>query len=964
MPILPFSYGFDTLEISFIITTFTQIALLSFAFVMIRKLLSALVSVLLLQGAVFQAYAQNARVDSIRNQGQVLFNGGDFAGALPYCEKLLKLFPSDGKYLYQTGICLLKETRQTERAYELLIHASQMDVPVQVYYYLGVASRHLYRFDEAIDYFRRYMVSGGREFGSDEVERQVSMCENGSYLIKYATNVEVLAKAKTVADSMLLYYSVSPGKGRLVKIPDELMSKLDKHKEIQYPQAIYYPSTSDDEPQVIFFSSYGKTDLSGMNIWKTEKISPGEWGQPVALPKEINSGGDEIFPIPARDGSVLYFSSNNLYGMGGYDIFKTTYDSVANKWSTPENLGFPINSPYDDFCFVPNSNGDTAIFASNREVAGDSIVVYKVKLSLMGAKKSLSGLEEVTELAKLTPVVPIKDSSSSLPQSRLQLPKARVAGLQYDLTYMGLMAQLFQMRQSQDSLQTKLNQLRQEYATSTSPKTDSLSIAIVKLEKRLMGLSLSMDTVNNKAIAMEQSYLTAKQNSVQHEATSARSTQNLPAGDFLSNAKVQTYFGPERIAALDRLTLAAQRLDTALSQSMEFLRQRQDLETMLSVAEKQTDIETIKKSLSALTKKTLVNPNDFLEKRLLVSVGIRQLYLERVQEDSINEEVKGYVAAGTDDLFASQTVLNNGRRDTISIDSYEGIRDAIWLEERGITRYQLAIATLLDLPNIDLLKNKLQHLLHKSTIPFYSYTSTPTEQNSGSGTLKPESRQPEGVQLKIKQSYNEGLSVVDPFPYNTANPIPMDEPLPNGVVYRIQLGAFSQPVNYSVFKGLAPISGELVKGGSLKKYYAGLFETYSDAQAGLVLVKSKGFRDAYIVSWVNGKIIPTARAQNFEQRKPKPTHTKPIKNVNETPQGNTLYRVVIGTFESSIPPQAIVILNAVAKGKEVAKKIIAEDAVSYSVGNFTKFEEAFKVKQALLAGGYVEAYVTTVVIEE
>ncbi|HUX53808.1 MAG TPA: CDC27 family protein [Williamwhitmania sp.] len=931
---------------------------------MIRKLYITLVGILLLQGVVFQAYAQNAKVDSIRTQGQVLFNGGDFAKALPYCEKLHELFPSDGKYLYQTGVCLLKQTRQTDRAYTLLMRASQMDVPVQVYYYLGVASRLLYRFDEAIDYFRRYMVSGGHEISGEEVEKQVSMCENGSYLIKYATDVEVLAKAKTVADSLLLYYSVAPGKGRLAKLPDELMSKLDKHKKIKFPQAIYYPSASDDEPQVIYFSSYGKTDLSGMNIWKTEKISAGEWGQPVALPKEINSGGDEIFPIPARDGAVLYFSSNNLYGMGGYDIFKTTYDSVANKWSTPENLGFPINSPYDDFCFVPNSNGDTAIFASNREVTGDSIVVYKVKLSMRGVKKSLSGLDEVTELAKLNPINRVKDSSSSLPQSRLQLPKARVAGLQYDLTYMGLMARLFQMRQTQDSLQTKLNLLRQEYTASASSKTDSFSTAIVLLERRLMGLNLSMDEVNKKAIAMEQNYLTAKQNSVQHETTSARSTQNLPVGDFLSNAKVQTYFGAERIAALDRLTLAAQRLDTSLSQSMEVLRQRQDLETMLSVAETQTDIGAIKKSLNALTRKPLVVPNDFLEKRLLVSVGIRQLYLERVQEDSNNEEVKGYVEAGTGDLFASQTVLNNGRRDTVSIDSYEGIRDAIWLEERGITRYQLAIATLLDLPNIDSLKNKLQHLLHKSTIPFYSYSSTPAEQNIGIGTLKPESRLPEGVQVKIKPSYNEGLSVVDPFPYNAANPIPMDDPLPNGVVYRIQLGAFSQPVNYSVFKGLAPLSGEVVKGGSLKKYFAGLFENYRDAQSGLVLVKSKGFSDAYVVSWVNGKITPTARAQNFEQRKPKPAHTKPTKNVDEAAQGNTLYRVVIGTFESSIPPQAVAILNAEAKGKEVAKKIIAEDAVSYSVGNFTNFEEAFKVKQALLAGGYVEAYVTTVVIEE
>ncbi len=931
---------------------------------MVRKLLGTIVCSILLQSAAFQTFAQNAKVDSIRNQGQILFSGGDFAKALPYSEKLLELFPSDGKYLYQTGVCLLKQTRQTDRAYALLMRASQMDVPVQVYYYLGVACRLLYRFDEAIDYFRRYMVSGGREFSSDEVEKQVSMCENGSYLIKYATNVEVLAKAKTVVDSLLFYYSVTPGKGRLAKLPSELMSKLDKHKEIQYPQAIYYPSASDSEQQVIYFSSYGKTDFSGMNIWKTEKISAGEWGQPIALPKEINSGGDEIFPIPARNGAVLYFASNNLYGMGGYDIFKTTYDSVANKWSIPENLGFPINSPYDDFLFVPNSKGDTAMFASNREVAGDSVVIYKVRVPKDAIKKSLSDLAEVIKLAKLNPVNLSKDTVGVAHQSALQLPKARVVGLQYDLTYMGLMTKLFQMRQTQDSLQNKLNLLRQEYATSAPPKTDSLSSAIMQMERRLMGLNLSMDEVNKKAIAMEQSYLASKGKQDQPLATMERIPITSQGGNFFANKEVQTYFGPERIAALQRLSLVAERLDTSLSQSLEVLRQRQDLETMLSVAEKESDIDAIKRSLMGLNEKQLVAPSDFLEKRLLVSVGIRKLYQEKLLGDLGNSEAESYVEAGTGDLFASQTVLNNGRKDTISIDSYEGIRDALWLEERGITRYQLAVATLLKLPSADSLKTKLQHLLHKSTIPFYTYKSTPSEQAEEVTTLKPDVKQPADVQVNIKPSYTSGLTVASPSPYSDSNPIPMDEPLPKGVVYKIQLGAFSQPVNLAIFKGLAPLSGEKIRGGTLKKYFAGLFTTFSEAQAGLVLVKSKGFRDAYVVSWVNGKITPTARAQNFEQRPAESVHHQSKKNPEEEVQGKTLYRVVIGTFESSLPPQISAILHDEASGKEVAKKIIADDAVSYSVGNFTNFEEALKVKDALLKNGYVEAYITTVVVQE
>ena len=122
-------------------------------------------------------------------------------------------------------------------------------------------------------------------------------------------------------------------------------------------------------------------------------------------------------------------------------------------------------------------------------------------------------------------------------------------------------------------------------------------------------------------------------------------------------------------------------------------------------------------------------------------------------------------------------------------------------------------------------------------------------------TLKPEVKQPDNVQVRIKPSYSEGLSIANPFPYDASNPIPMDEPMGDGVVYRIQLGAYSQPINYNIFKGLAPLSGETVKGGVLKKYFAGLFHTLNEAQVGLVLAKSVGFKDAYVVSWTSIKLI-------------------------------------------------------------------------------------------------------------
>lgn len=106
---------------------------------------------ILFQLLVLQVSAQNARVDSLRNCAKDYFEKGDYLFALPYAERLLSMFPADGRYLYQTGVCLSKVSLDIPRAYKLLKLASLKNVSPEVYYYLGDLSRRLYRFDEAIE---------------------------------------------------------------------------------------------------------------------------------------------------------------------------------------------------------------------------------------------------------------------------------------------------------------------------------------------------------------------------------------------------------------------------------------------------------------------------------------------------------------------------------------------------------------------------------------------------------------------------------------------------------------------------------------------------------------------------------------------------------------------------------------------------------------------------------------------
>ncbi|HXH18512.1 MAG TPA: OmpA family protein, partial [Chitinophagales bacterium] len=79
---------------------------------------------------------------------------------------------------------------------------------------------------------------------------------------------------------------------------------------------------------------------------------------------KINSDRDEATPFYDAASGTLYFSSNGLVNMGGYDIYKAS--GSASKWDEPVNIGYPINSSTDDMYFTITGDGKRGYFVSNR----------------------------------------------------------------------------------------------------------------------------------------------------------------------------------------------------------------------------------------------------------------------------------------------------------------------------------------------------------------------------------------------------------------------------------------------------------------------------------------------------------------------------------------------------------------------------------------------------------------------
>ncbi|MBN1143316.1 MAG: hypothetical protein JXA72_02790, partial [Bacteroidales bacterium] len=110
----------------------------------------------------------------------------------------------------------------------------------------------------------------------------------------------------------------------------------------------------------------------------------------------------------------------------------------------------------------------------------------------------------------------------------------------------------------------------------------------------------------------------------------------------------------------------------------------------------------------------------------------------------------------------------------------------------------------------------------------------------------------------------DDFAILEKSPYSDANRIPEHLEIIAGLTYRIQLGVFSKLRPDDAFGGITPVAYEPVAGGSMFKYYAGVFYKMNAVSAALEKVRAAGFPDAFLVAFFDGKPIPTEKAREIE----------------------------------------------------------------------------------------------------
>lgn len=176
--------------------------------------------------------------------------------------------------------------------------------------------------------------------------------------------------------------------------------------------SVGHPAITRDG-KTLYFVSDMPDGFGGTDIYKSH-FENGSWGPPVNLGAAINTDANEFFPTVFQD-SVLYFSSEGQPGLGGLDIFKI---SLREGETNVENLGYPINSPADDFGIVFLECENKGYFTSNRKAFKLRDNIYSFDFDENYQRKSKGSSADAFAFQGM---VINKDNRSALPNTKVTI---------------------------------------------------------------------------------------------------------------------------------------------------------------------------------------------------------------------------------------------------------------------------------------------------------------------------------------------------------------------------------------------------------------------------------------------------------------------------------------------------------------------------------------------------------------
>lgn len=433
------------------------------------------------------------------NQAKEWYDQERYEEAKPVFRKLMKSQPANGKYNLWYGVCCLK-TGEAEEALKPLQTAVKRRTP-SGQLYLAQAYDAVYRYEEAIETYEAYIKDlARRKRPTDEADQLLERCKSHFRMLKGVEQVCIVDSFVVDKADFLKAYRISPESGKLYT-NREHFAESDKRGgtvyETELGNRMYYSEEQPDSTLSIVVSN------KMLDSWSSGKL----------LPESINGSMNANYPYVMTDGVTIYYAADGPASLGGYDIFVTRFNTNTDSYLTPDNVGMPFNSPYNDYMYVVDEFNNLGWFASDRYQPEDKVCVY---VFIPNSSKQVYNYETMDkqQLIRLAQIKSIADTwidTDALEAARQRLKQAievqPITGTKHDFCFViddatdyhqlddfrspkakEAFKHYQQLSKSLHQLHEKLQQMRDMYAAAFSAKKQELSVAILDLEKRVAQL--------------------------------------------------------------------------------------------------------------------------------------------------------------------------------------------------------------------------------------------------------------------------------------------------------------------------------------------------------------------------------------------------------------------------------------------------------------------------------------------
>lgn len=209
----------------------------------------------------------------------------------------------------------------------------------------------------------------GTKINSSLDEQVVGIKADGSEMLVYIDHIDKFGDIYTSVKKNGAFVKYQP-------FPEHINKKLE-----------YSGSISADGNTLFFVRAESKGEQH--DIYMCRKLPNGNWSEPYKLGEEINTAYDEDFPYLSTDGVTLYFSSQGHNTMGGYDLFKSTWNPEENTWTKAENLGYPVNTTDNDRSISLTPDNRVGYISALRPGGQGDLDIYRIKFNDVDQKLTL-----------------------------------------------------------------------------------------------------------------------------------------------------------------------------------------------------------------------------------------------------------------------------------------------------------------------------------------------------------------------------------------------------------------------------------------------------------------------------------------------------------------------------------------------------------------------------------------------